>query len=66
MDLELQRLFCRRAWAKDKVDLGLEYVAPLLVASSKKTDGRVDRVEVSINVLEAHLEAFRLAHRKYL
>ena len=39
MDSELQRLFYKRARAKYKVNLDIEYITPLLVADLERTDG---------------------------
>ena len=66
MGPKLQRLFYRRARAKYKVYLDIEYVTPLLVAGPKKTDRLVSRFEDSIEELDSHSEGFKLAHQEYV
>ena len=64
MSPELLKLFYRRARAKYKVDLDVEYVTPLLVVGPKKSDGLVPRINDFIMEMESHLEGFKLAHRE--
>ena len=66
MDPEFQRLFYRRARAMYGVDLEIEYVTPLIVASSKKTLGLASRIDDSIEEMQSHLEDLELAHREYI
>ena len=66
MDPEFQRLFDRRARAKYGVDLEIEYVTPLIVASSKKALGLASRIDDSIEEMQSHLEDLELAHREYI
>ena len=66
MDSELQWLFYRRARAMYGVDLEIEYVTPLIVASSKKALGLASRIDDSIEEMQSHLEDLELAHREYI
>ena len=46
--------------------LEIEYVTPLIVASSKKALGLVSRIDESIEEMQSHLEDLELAHREYI
>ena len=60
VDPELHRLFYKRARAKYRVDLELEYITPLLNAGPEHADS------LSIKEVESHMKDFKLAHRGYM
>ena len=66
VDLDLQRLFYKRARAKYGVDLHFEYITPLLKAVPENADSLVFRIDSSIKEVESHMENFKLARRGYV
>ena len=63
MDLELKRLFYKRARAKFNSYLDVKYVTPLFDVDSEKAVRIVFRLENSFEEMESHFEDFKLAQR---
>ena len=66
VDPELQRLFYKRARAKYKVYLDIEYITPLFATGPENANSLVFRIDDSIEEVEPHLEDLKLAHREYV
>ena len=63
VDPELQRLFNKRAKTKDEVDVDIKFISPTLAVGLEDAGDLVDN---AIEVMEAHMEDLKLAHREYV